>query len=52
MEWANYKIDEGKGIMMWGKMTSMFNQLSMGYSTMIQIFLEQIINLEDLMIKD
>ena len=32
-EWANYKIDEGKGIMMWGKMTSMFNQLSMGYSS-------------------
>ena len=29
-EWANYRIDEGKGIMMWGKMTSMFNQLNNG----------------------
>ena len=27
----NYRIDEGKGIMMWGKMTSLFNQLSMGF---------------------
>ena len=31
-EWANYRIEEGKGIMLWGKMTSQFNQLSMGYS--------------------
>ena len=31
-EWANYRVDEGKGIMIWGKMTSMFNQLTMGYS--------------------
>ena len=30
-EWANYRVDEGKGIMIWGKMTSMFNQLTMGY---------------------
>ena len=34
MEWANYRINEGKGIMMWGKMTSMFNQLSMGFSSL------------------
>ncbi len=34
-EWANYKITEtpSKGIMMWGKMTDQYNQLSMGYST-------------------
>jgi glycosidase len=32
-EWANYRVDEGKGIMIWGKMTSMFNQLSMGFSS-------------------
>ena len=30
-QWANYKIDEGKGIMMWGKMTDPYNQLTMGY---------------------
>lgn len=32
-EWANYKLDEGKGVMMWGKMTDPYNQLTMGYST-------------------
>lgn len=34
-EWANYKIAEtpGKGIMMWGKMTNPYNQLSMGYAS-------------------
>lgn len=34
-EWANYKIAENpsKGIMMWGKMTNPYNQLSMGYSS-------------------
>ncbi|MBP1839264.1 alpha-amylase family glycosyl hydrolase [Formosa algae] len=32
-EWANYKIDEGKGIMMWGKMTDPYNQLTMGYAS-------------------
>lgn len=31
-EWANYKIDEGKGIMLWGKMTDPYNQLTMGYT--------------------
>ena len=32
--WANYKITEtpSKGIMMWGIMTSQYNELSMGYS--------------------
>jgi glycosidase len=34
-EWANYRITEtpSKGVMMWGKMTDQYNQLSMGYST-------------------
>ena len=32
-EWANYKLNEGKGIMMWGKMTNPYNQLSMGFSS-------------------
>ena len=32
-QWANYKIEEtpSKGIMMWGKMTNAYNELSMGY---------------------
>ena len=29
-EWANYKIDQGQGIMLWGKMTDEFNELTMG----------------------
>ena len=32
-EWANYKYEEGKGIMLWGKMTYAYNQLTMGYGT-------------------
>ncbi len=32
-EWANYRYDEGKGIMMWGKMTEPYNQLTMGYAS-------------------
>ena len=32
-EWADYRLSEGKGIMLWGKMTEPYNQLSMGYST-------------------
>jgi 1,4-alpha-glucan branching enzyme len=32
-EWANYRIGEGKGIMMWGKMTDQYNQLTMGYNS-------------------
>jgi 1,4-alpha-glucan branching enzyme len=31
-EWANYKYAEGKGVMLWGKMTDPYNQLTMGYS--------------------
>ncbi|TCN60779.1 T9SS C-terminal target domain-containing protein [Flavobacterium circumlabens] len=32
-QWANYRITEtpSKGIMMWGKMTDPYNELSMGY---------------------
>jgi hypothetical protein len=32
-QWANYRIAESpsKGIMMWGKMTDNYNELSMGY---------------------
>jgi 1,4-alpha-glucan branching enzyme len=34
-EWANYRTTEtpSKGVMMWGKMTDQYNQLSMGYAT-------------------
>jgi 1,4-alpha-glucan branching enzyme len=34
-EWANYRIDEtvSKGIMMWGKMTEPYNQLTMGFNS-------------------
>ncbi|WP_276378841.1 alpha-amylase family glycosyl hydrolase [Flavobacterium sp. H4147] len=34
-QWADYKVNEtpSKGIMMWGKMTNPYNQLSMGYAT-------------------
>lgn len=32
-EWANYKFNEGKGIMFWGNLNYAYNQLTMGYST-------------------
>jgi 1,4-alpha-glucan branching enzyme len=34
-QWANYRVTEtpSKGVMMWGKMTDQYNQLSMGYAT-------------------
>lgn len=32
-EWADYKLSEGKGIMLWGKMTEPYNQLSMGHNS-------------------
>lgn len=31
-QWANYRINEGKGIMLWGKMTDEYNQLTMGFN--------------------
>ncbi|WP_431156689.1 alpha-amylase family glycosyl hydrolase [Winogradskyella poriferorum] len=32
-EWANYRLAEGKGVMMWGKMTSPYSVLARGYYT-------------------
>jgi 1,4-alpha-glucan branching enzyme len=34
-QWANYRINEtpSKGVLMWGKMTNEYNQLSMGYNS-------------------
>jgi 1,4-alpha-glucan branching enzyme len=29
-QWANYRINEGKGISLWGKMTNEYNELTMG----------------------
>jgi 1,4-alpha-glucan branching enzyme len=31
-QWANYRLDEGKGIMMWGILNAQYNQLTMGYA--------------------
>jgi 1,4-alpha-glucan branching enzyme len=31
-QWANYRLNEGKGIMMWGILNSQYNQLTMGYA--------------------
>ena len=31
-QWANYRINEGKGIMLWGKTSNPFYQLAMGYA--------------------
>lgn len=31
-EWANYRASEGKGVMLWGKMTDEYNELTMGWS--------------------
>ena len=32
-EWANYRFDEGKGVMLWGKMSDPYSQLTMGYAS-------------------
>lgn len=32
-EWANYRVGEGKGIMLWGKLTDPYNQNTMGFNT-------------------
>ena len=34
-QWANYRLGEGKGIMMWGKMTSEYTDLVQGFSANI-----------------
>lgn len=31
-EWANYRIGEGKGIMMWGEMFTQYKELALGFS--------------------
>ncbi len=39
-QWANYRVTEtpSKGVMMWGKMTKEYNQLSMGYVSESNIY--------------
>ncbi len=32
-QWANYRIGEGKGIMMWGELHEAYKQLAMGFAT-------------------
>ncbi|MCK8479360.1 alpha-amylase family glycosyl hydrolase [Psychroserpens algicola] len=32
-EWANYRFNEGKGVIMWGIMNSQYNQLTMGFNS-------------------
>lgn len=32
-QWANYRIDEGKGVMLWGNMNGAYNEGTMGYSS-------------------
>jgi pullulanase/glycogen debranching enzyme len=31
-EWVNYRLDEGKGILMWGNYNHQYNQATMGFS--------------------
>lgn len=32
-QWANYRLGEGKGIMMWGEMFNSYKQLALGYAS-------------------
>lgn len=32
-EWANYRADEGKGVMLWGNMNHAYNEATMGYNS-------------------
>ncbi len=32
-EWANYRVSEGKGIMLWSNLNSTYNEATMGYNT-------------------
>ena len=32
-QWADYRADEGKGIMLWNKMTGPYNEATMGYNS-------------------
>lgn len=36
-EWANYRYNEGKGIMLWGEMTWAYRQLTMGFNSSANI---------------
>lgn len=36
-QWANYKINEGKGILMWGELYEPYKQLEMGFSTNVDL---------------
>lgn len=31
-QWANYRLNEGKGILMWGEMFTQYKELAMGYA--------------------
>jgi pullulanase/glycogen debranching enzyme len=31
-QWANYRIDEGKGVLLWGNMNGPYNEATMGYN--------------------
>jgi len=31
-QWANYRYNEGKGVLMWGRLNTQYNQLTMGYA--------------------
>ncbi len=31
-QWANYRADEGKGVMLWGNMNGTYNEATMGYN--------------------
>jgi glycosidase len=33
IQWADYRLNEGKGIMLWGKMTGPYTEVAKGYST-------------------
>jgi 1,4-alpha-glucan branching enzyme len=32
-EWANYRVDEGKGIMLWNNLNGLYSDASMGYNS-------------------
>ena len=53
-QWANYRIAEtpSKGVMMWGKMTDRYNELSMGQNSEIKTSKEWVMIAEDLPEKD
>ncbi|PHK20928.1 alpha-amylase, partial [Nostoc linckia z15] len=32
-QWANFKVNEGKGVMLWGNLNNAYNQLTMGFNS-------------------